>query len=277
MASDCCQPPAECRSPAGYLTKTQEFGCTPKPRVSAQVHLFARLAHLHYPLSLTTHDVSLCRYPRGTRTRETGLAWYKAPGRYFIRLGQARARTAGSECCRLSPESLCPNVYTIHIVKELFGASPLSHILVLRGIRPSLAKKKPRLVRTSRGFSLGASLEGSMFEPSRNHLRKAYVIGSPLFVASTSIRSNAIGAGMRHRRTAPSSPWLTYDCQRPRTAFVKPSCLFGLFIGRRSIRLNLIVSTLLVNFCSLKVNDVHIITVCEQFWGGCYGRFQASC
>ena len=121
MASDCCQPPAECRSPAGYLTKTQEFGCTPKPRVSAQVHLFARLAHLHYPLSLTTHDVSLCRYPRGTRTRETGLAWYKAPGRYFIRLGQARARTAGSECCSLSPESLCPNVYTIHIVKELFG------------------------------------------------------------------------------------------------------------------------------------------------------------
>jgi len=28
------------------------------------------------------------------------------------------------------------------------------------------------LVRTSRGFSLGASLEGSMFEPSRNHFRK---------------------------------------------------------------------------------------------------------
>ena len=30
--------------------------------------------------------------------------------------------TAGSECCSLSPERLCPNVYTIHIVKELFGA-----------------------------------------------------------------------------------------------------------------------------------------------------------
>ncbi len=31
VAGDCCQPPAECRSPAGYLTETQEFGCTPKP------------------------------------------------------------------------------------------------------------------------------------------------------------------------------------------------------------------------------------------------------
>ena len=91
--------------------------------------------------------------------------------------------------------------------------------------------KKPRLVRTSRGFSLGASLEGSMFEPSRNYLRKAYVIGSPLFVASTSIRSNAIGAGIGHRRTAPSSLWLAYDCQRPRAAFVKPSCLLVVFIG----------------------------------------------
>ena len=173
MAGDCYQPPAECRSPAGYLTENQDIGCTPIPQPSAQMCSLAKLTHLHYPLSLTTHDVSLCRYPRGTRTRETGLAWYKAPGRYFIRLGQARARTAGSECCSLSPESHCPNVYTIHIVKELSGASPLSHILVLRGIRPSLATKKPRLVRTSRGFSLGASLEGSMFEPSRNHLWKA--------------------------------------------------------------------------------------------------------
>ena len=129
--------------PSGYLTKTQDVGCTPTPRASAQMHLFARLAHLHYPLSLTTHDVSLCRYPRGTRTRETGLAWYKAPGRYFIRLGQARARTAGSECCSLSPESLCPNVYTIHIVKELFGAVAALARPVLRGIRPSMAKKNP--------------------------------------------------------------------------------------------------------------------------------------
>ena len=29
-----------------------------------------------------------------------------------------RARAAGSECCSLSLERLCPNVYTIHIVKE---------------------------------------------------------------------------------------------------------------------------------------------------------------
>mgnify|MGYP001825929488 CR=1 FL=1 len=122
MAGDCYQPPAECRSPAGYLTENQDIGCTPIPQPSAQMCSLAKLTHLHYPLSLTTHDVSLCRYPRGTRTRETGLAWYKAPGRYFIRLGQARARTAGSECCSLSPESHCPTVYTIHIVKEQIGA-----------------------------------------------------------------------------------------------------------------------------------------------------------
>ena len=34
-----------------------------------------------------------------------------------------RTRTAGSECCSLSPERLCPNVYTIRIVKELSGAT----------------------------------------------------------------------------------------------------------------------------------------------------------
>ena len=81
VASDCCQPPADCRSPAGYLTKTQEVSYTPTPRASTQICLLAKLTDLHYPLSLTTHDVSLCRYPRGTRTRETGLAWYEAPGR----------------------------------------------------------------------------------------------------------------------------------------------------------------------------------------------------
>ena len=32
--------------------------------------------------------------------------------------GQAHTRTAGSECCSPSPERLCPNVYTIRIVKE---------------------------------------------------------------------------------------------------------------------------------------------------------------
>jgi len=52
-------------------------------------------------------------------------------------VGQAYTRTAGSECRSLSLERLCPNVYTIRIVKELVGA-----------------QKKPRLVRANRGLSL---------------------------------------------------------------------------------------------------------------------------
>ncbi len=48
---------------------------------------------------------------------------------FLLRWGQARTRTAMSGSRRLSPERLCPNVYTIRIVKEL-----------TRGI------KKPRLV-----------------------------------------------------------------------------------------------------------------------------------
>ena len=63
-----------------------------------------------------------------------------------------RKRAAGSECRSLSLERLCPNVYTIRIVKELTGAI-----------------KKTPVVTNLPGFSLGASLEGSMFEPSENN------------------------------------------------------------------------------------------------------------
>jgi hypothetical protein len=49
-------------------------------------------------------------------------------------------------------ERLCPNVYTIHIVKE----------------RPAEHKKTPAGVNRP-GSLIGASLEGSIFEPSKTY------------------------------------------------------------------------------------------------------------
>ncbi len=66
-----------------------------------------------------------------------------------------RTRTAESGSRSPFNERLCPNAYTIRIVKELTGAI-----------------KNPGWIGPT-GVSLGASLEGSMFEPSRNHSWKA--------------------------------------------------------------------------------------------------------
>ncbi|HNP62468.1 MAG TPA: hypothetical protein PKH39_00970 [Woeseiaceae bacterium] len=79
------RPPAECRSPAGYLTERQDVGCTPTPHLSAHARLPAKLTHEHYPLPLAIHNAGYSHrfvaIPDVSRTREAGLAWI-TPGRY---------------------------------------------------------------------------------------------------------------------------------------------------------------------------------------------------
>ncbi len=70
--------------------------------------------------------------------------------------GQARTRAARSEVPQPFLERLCPNVYTIHIVKE----------------RPAGHKKTPVGVNRP-GSLVGASLEGSLSSLPRNILWKA--------------------------------------------------------------------------------------------------------